>query len=42
VFGLVFALESLMANTLDLRERIADAAGTAPPAPAQPALARAP
>lgn len=42
VFGLVFALESLLANLEDLRERIADVSADKPPAPAQPALARAP
>jgi uncharacterized membrane protein YccC len=43
VFGLVFALESLLANLADLHERIAETASNAPaPAPAQPAAARAP
>ena len=42
VFGLVFALESILANLQDLRERIAEAASAAPSAPVQPAAARAP
>jgi uncharacterized membrane protein YccC len=42
VFGLVFALDSLIANLADLRERIADVAAGSPAAPVQPAAARAP